>query len=294
VDQRDTTYGATQPSGPAPQQPKKSARKGCGCLAGAVLFVAIVAAITVAVRGGSGNGTASAGAANTQPASDGTYTDAAALLTALDGAGLPCTAPSAVANPTVKGATSMTQCDSPDDSSGESDTVVVVFGSGPDAQTFASSMLTSGLVDANAQIVVGGSWAVNTEAPYGMQVQAKLGGTVATPPPGATTLGAAPATSATPTQTVVFTKSGSGIANIQQFTVGDDWALQYSFDCSNFGGQGNFQVYEDYPGGSVLANQLAGKGSDTSYQTADGGTHTLKVNSECSWTIKVIDGDTGQ
>jgi cytoskeletal protein RodZ len=108
------------------------------------------------------------------------------------------------------------------------------------------------------------------------------------------TVAAAPATTAAPTQTVVLTKSGNGIGDIQQFTVGDNWALQYSFDCSNAGGQGNFQVYEDYPNGSILANQLAAKGSDTSYQTADAGTHTLKVNSECSWTIKVIDGGTGQ
>jgi hypothetical protein len=99
---------------------------------------------------------------------------------------------------------------------------------------------------------------------------------------------------AAPAKTVVLTKSGEGIEQTRSFTVGDNWSLTYTFDCSNFGMQGNFQVYEDYPDGNVLVNALAKSGSDTTYQTGDAGTHSLKINSECAWTVKVTDGDTGQ
>ena len=108
----------------------------------------------------------------------------------------------------------------------------------------------------------------------------------------------APATSQAappaPAKTVVLTKSGQGIEQTRLFTVGDDWSLTYSFDCSNFGMQGNFQVFEDYPGGDVLVNALAKKGGDVTYQTGDAGTHSLKINSECAWKVTVTDGDTGQ
>jgi hypothetical protein len=72
VDQRDTTGGYIPPQQPIP--PKKSTRKGLGCLAAAVVFVAIVAAITVAARGGSGDNTASTGVSTTATATDDSYT----------------------------------------------------------------------------------------------------------------------------------------------------------------------------------------------------------------------------
>jgi hypothetical protein len=89
----------------------------------------------------------------------------------------------------------------------------------------------------------------------------------------------------------VATFSGSGIENTPKFTVTDTWKLSYSFDCSNFGSAGNFQVYED--GGNdfsgVSVNDLAMSKTGSTYAYADGGTHYLEVNSECSWTVKVID-----
>ncbi len=119
-----------------------------------------------------------------------------------------------------------------------------------------------------------------------------------TTPAAAASAAAAPATTQAapppPAPTVLFTKSGEGQLGTRSFTVDDDWSLTYTFDCSNFGGQGNFQVYEDYPNGNVLVNSLATKGGDTTYQTDDAGTHTLEVNSECDWTIKVTNDDTGQ
>jgi hypothetical protein len=88
----------------------------------------------------------------------------------------------------------------------------------------------------------------------------------------------------------VATFSGSGIENTPKFTVTDTWKLSYSFDCSNFGSQGNFQVYED--GGndfSLSVNDLAKSKSGSTYAYGDAGTHYLEINSECSWTVKVID-----
>lgn len=86
----------------------------------------------------------------------------------------------------------------------------------------------------------------------------------------------------------VLTESGNGIKDTAKFTVSGDWDLQYSFDCSNFGQSGNFSVYEDYPDGDILTNELAKKGTDVTHEH-EGGTHWLKVSSECSWKIKVVD-----
>jgi hypothetical protein len=89
----------------------------------------------------------------------------------------------------------------------------------------------------------------------------------------------------------VATFSGSGIENTPQFTVTDSWKLSYSFDCSNFGSKGNFQIYE-YAGsslGGVLANDLAESKSASTMQYGDAGTHHLEVNSECAWHLSVVD-----
>lgn len=124
---------------------------------------------------------------------------------------------------------------------------------------------------------------------------------VQTPPP------AVPSSAATPPAThpateqasrpaavtshVVATFSGSGIENTPKFTVTSTWKLDYSFSCQNFGSSGNFMVYED--GGSdfngVDVNDLAmtKKGSTWAYD--DSGSHYLEIDSECDWTVKVVD-----
>jgi len=89
----------------------------------------------------------------------------------------------------------------------------------------------------------------------------------------------------------VATFSGSGIKNTPQFTVSDTWELEYSYDCSDDGGSGNFIVDED--GGSDLngagVNELGAGGSSSTMVYGDAGTHYLSINSECSWTVKVVD-----
>lgn len=114
--------------------------------------------------------------------------------------------------------------------------------------------------------------------------------TTAAAVPAATKAAPAPAP-AKAAKTVVLTTSGNGIKQTKSFTTGDDWSVTYTFDCASFGSKGNFAISED--SGDVLANALATKGGDTTYKHSDAGTHSLSVDSECDWTLKVTDGDAG-
>jgi hypothetical protein len=116
------------------------------------------------------------------------------------------------------------------------------------------------------------------------------------PPAAEQTQAAAPAQPAAKTAAAaktVATFSGSGIQNTARFTVTDTWKLAYSFNCSSFGYAGNFQVYED--GGSdfsgLSVNDLAMSKTSSTWAYNDAGTHYLEINSECSWTVKIIDED---
>ena len=94
-----------------------------------------------------------------------------------------------------------------------------------------------------------------------------------------------------PQPTVQLSISGSGSKSTQTFTVGKSWTLDWTYDCSNFGGKGNFQVFVYTADGSMSfdnsgVNQLGASGADTEYyHTA--GSYYLEVNSECNWTISV-------
>lgn len=89
---------------------------------------------------------------------------------------------------------------------------------------------------------------------------------------------------------VIATFSGSGIENTAKFTVTGDWVLQWTYDCSAFGDTGNFIVSEDggsdFSGASV--NELGSGGHGQTHAYGDAGTHYLAVDSECSWTAKVV------
>jgi hypothetical protein len=107
---------------------------------------------------------------------------------------------------------------------------------------------------------------------------------------GATVAATPAAASSASAGRVIATFTGLGIQSTAKFTVTATWKLDYTFDCSNLGGQGNFQVYED--GGSdtsVTVNALGTRDTASTYAYHDAGTHYLKINSECSWTVKVID-----
>jgi hypothetical protein len=92
-----------------------------------------------------------------------------------------------------------------------------------------------------------------------------------------------------PKPKTVLSESGHGIKTTKRFTVHGDWDLHYTYSCTSFGMKGNFIITTggtDFP--MPLANELGMKGTETTHQH-DGGTLYLDVNSECSWTIKVID-----
>lgn len=102
---------------------------------------------------------------------------------------------------------------------------------------------------------------------------------------------AAPATTAAAAAArTVATFTGSGTQSTAPFTVTANWAVAYSFDCSDFGYKGNFIIMEDGSfTGAMDVNVLALKKSGSSYAYGDAGTHYLKMTTECSWTVKVVD-----
>lgn len=90
---------------------------------------------------------------------------------------------------------------------------------------------------------------------------------------------------------VLLSLKGNGTKTTQKFTAAGDWDLNWSYDCSNFGGQGNFQVFIYTGDGSMSfsnspVNQLGASGSDVEHYHA-GGTYYLEINSECSWKVTV-------
>jgi hypothetical protein len=114
-----------------------------------------------------------------------------------------------------------------------------------------------------------------------------------TPTPSPT---AVPTRTPLPTPPTLLSISGSGIKTSKTFSwSGDSVDLTYTFNCSNFGSQGNFQIY--FYGVSILgptvpdilANDLAAKGGDTTTEYLNGSTGPfhLEVNSECKWTVAV-------
>jgi len=100
-------------------------------------------------------------------------------------------------------------------------------------------------------------------------------------------------TKATPTPArqpqTLLDLSGSGSKTTQKFTAARDWDLTWSYDCSNFGSQGNFEVFV-YNGDGTLSfqnapiNQLGAKGNDVEHYHT-GGTFYLVMNSECGWHV---------
>lgn len=105
------------------------------------------------------------------------------------------------------------------------------------------------------------------------------------PQPAPASSTAAPASK---TATVLLDVKGSGTKSTQIFTVPNEWALAWAYDCTNFGQQGNFAV-DIYRNGQISfvdlgVNELGSKGNDIEYYHA-GGQIYLQVSSECDWHI---------
>jgi Protein of unknown function (DUF732) len=90
----------------------------------------------------------------------------------------------------------------------------------------------------------------------------------------------------------LLTDSGSGDDTTAQFTVGGtgDYKVYWTYNEGSFGQSVNFQLWAD--GGSDSAftdpNQLANGGSGVVNVYNDAGNHTITVNSEGNWTLKVV------
>jgi hypothetical protein len=89
---------------------------------------------------------------------------------------------------------------------------------------------------------------------------------------------------------VLLDVQGTGTKSTNKFTAGGDWDLTWSYDCSSFGSQGNFQVIlygqnsSDLKG--IPVNELGAKGNDVTHEH-DSGTFYLEMNSECAWHVTV-------
>lgn len=92
-----------------------------------------------------------------------------------------------------------------------------------------------------------------------------------------------------PQSVTMVDHSGTGEWTSPTFDAPGDWTLDYTYDCSNFGMAGNFQVYIYGPGNTpsmsgVNELQKSGSGSTSVHDTSGPGTY-LEVNSECDWTV---------
>lgn len=87
----------------------------------------------------------------------------------------------------------------------------------------------------------------------------------------------------------VLNITGSGIHTTETFQVNDEWALAWSYDCSNFENSGNFivNVEGDGSGYDAGVNELGSSNSGTEY-FHHGGSVYLTINSECDWAVKAV------
>lgn len=101
-----------------------------------------------------------------------------------------------------------------------------------------------------------------------------------------------------PAKTVVYSGQGSGEKTTPTFRVNStDYSVAYTYNCASFGTSGNFAIEVQSSGDQLFddsaANTIGMKGADTSYFHDGPGTLYLSILSECSWTVKVTDGDNG-
>ncbi|MFG2111225.1 hypothetical protein ACGFRB_01050 [Streptomyces sp. NPDC048718] len=104
-----------------------------------------------------------------------------------------------------------------------------------------------------------------------------------------------PRTTPAPTKkaepTTVLTLKGTGVKETGEFTVGDDWAVSYTYDCARtmgaVDGKGNFIIFEKASGKeNKLVNEM-GKSGEKSVAQHGAGTRRFHIISECDWTVKV-------
>ncbi len=99
-----------------------------------------------------------------------------------------------------------------------------------------------------------------------------------------------PIATAQPAPKVLLDQSGNGQAQTAAFTTGNTWTVTYTYDCSNFGSQGNFAFTVNNTDNSLNtdtgANDMGMNGGNTDHYY-DSGKHYLSIDSECAWHIIV-------
>ncbi len=86
---------------------------------------------------------------------------------------------------------------------------------------------------------------------------------------------------------VLLDVEGNGIKQTQRFEAPNEWAIIYTFDCSNFGQSGNFAISVEGDTTDLAANQLAARGHDVNYEHGGGNVY-LSINSECDWHVRAV------
>ncbi len=99
-----------------------------------------------------------------------------------------------------------------------------------------------------------------------------------------------PATKPTTTATVLYI-TGQGDATPPAFATGPDWSVTYTYNCPS---AGTFRVVErgGVQNGVAVADHAGTGTSATTYVHAVPGIHRLQVETGCTWTITVVNGDT--
>ncbi len=114
----------------------------------------------------------------------------------------------------------------------------------------------------------------------------------ATPP--AASIGPTPAPTAVPTPAptpappaapvVLLDMTGNGIKTSPRFVAPSDWTIEYSYNCTSFGFNGNFAIMVEGDTFDVAANALGMKGQDVANEHSGGNVY-LSINSECTWHV---------
>jgi hypothetical protein len=95
------------------------------------------------------------------------------------------------------------------------------------------------------------------------------------------------ASSPAPAPQVLLDVEGSGYKTTQRFQAPNEWAIAYSYDCSNLGYPGFFGIKVQGDAVDLVVDQVGASGHDVSYQHA-GGSVYLEIGSGCAWHIRAV------
>lgn len=87
---------------------------------------------------------------------------------------------------------------------------------------------------------------------------------------------------------------GTGLTATEPFEADAAWDVTYTYDCSSAGAEPEFALFvqrEGQPVNVLAQNEDAtGASGERSARWPHGGTYSLKVDSPCAWTVRVVEG----